>query len=236
MKLLALDCSTEACSVALLDDSNGERSINEVFELAPRQHTQRILPIVDQLLVDCDVSLSQLDAIAYGRGPGSFTGLRICLGAVQGLAYGAELPVVGVSTLAAQAQAAVDDSEVIDGLILSTLDARMDEVYWGVFRQQRGLVTILGPERLTAPEQVELQTMQGDELNLVAIGSGFNYASRMPVNSSVNLWRGDLLPTASAVAKLGYADFNNGAARTAAEAIPVYLRDEVAWKKQPLRG
>lgn len=234
MKLLALDCSTEACSVALLSDSNSGISISETFELAPRQHTQRILPMVDQLLRDCGVSLSQLDVIAYGRGPGSFTGLRICLGAVQGLAYGAELAVVGVSTLAAQAQAAVDSSEAIDGVILSTLDARMDEVYWGVFQQQHGLVTMLGTERLTAPEQVKLQTLRGDKGGLLAIGSGFNYASRMPVNDSVHQWRGDFLPTASAVAKLGYADFNKGAAQSAAEAIPMYLRDEVAWKKQPL--
>ena len=180
--------------------------------------------------------VSQLDAIAYGRGPGSFTGLRICLGAVQGLAYGAELPVIGISTLAAQAQTAVDNSKVFDGLILSTLDARMDEVYWGVFRQQDGLVTVVDSERLTAPEQVELQLMPADEGHLVAIGSGFNYASRLPVNNSVNQWYEDLLPTASAVAKLGYADFNRGAARPAAEAIPVYLRDEVAWKKQPPQG
>ncbi|MEH6556470.1 MAG: tRNA (adenosine(37)-N6)-threonylcarbamoyltransferase complex dimerization subunit type 1 TsaB [Oceanicoccus sp.] len=234
MKLLALDCSTEACSVALLSDSNSGISISETFELAPRQHTQRILPMVDQLLRDCDVSLNQLGVIAYGRGPGSFTGLRICLGAVQGLAYGADLAVVGVSTLAAQAQAALDGGEVTDGVILSTLDARMDEVYWGVFQQQRGLVTMLGTERLTAPEQVELQPLRGDEGDLLAIGSGFNYASRMPVNDSVSQWRGDLLPRASAVAKLGYADFKRGAAHSAAEAIPVYLRDEVAWKKQPL--
>ncbi len=236
MKLLALDCSTEACSVALLDDSSGNISIDEIFELAPRQHTQRILPLVEQLLSDSHVSLNELDAIAYGRGPGSFTGLRICLGAVQGLAYGAELPVVGVSTLAAQAQAALDDGKGIDGLILSTLDARMDEVYWGVFQLQHGMAKLLGSERLTAPEQVELQTTAEAEGDLMAIGSGFNYASRMPVNQRVDLWHGDLLPTASAVAKLGYVDFNNGAAQSAAEARPVYLRDEVAWKKQTQQG
>lgn len=235
MKLLALDCSTEACSAALLSDSSGEITIDDVFELAPRQHTQRILPMVDQLLSDCDVSLNQLDAIAFGRGPGSFTGLRICLGAVQGLAYGAELPVVGVSTLAAQAQTAVDDCEVNDAMILSALDARMDEVYWGVFQQQHGLVTMLGAERLTAPEQVELP-MVDSERGWVAIGSGFNYASRIPLKHSIKQWYGDLLPTARAVAKLGYADFKRGAARPAAEAIPVYLRDEVAWKKQTLRS
>ncbi len=232
MKLLALDCSTEACSVALLDDSSGEVQINELFELAPRQHTQRILPMVDQLLSDCGLGVNQLDAIAFGRGPGSFTGLRICLGAVQGLAYGAELPVVAVSSLAAQAQAALDDQGPISGLILSTLDARMDEVYWGVFQQQHGLVELQGVERLSAPEQVGLQIATQTPADFTAIGSGIHYATRMPVNNFSQQWCGEILPTAAAVVKLGYADFKKSGGRPAAEAIPVYLRDEVAWKKQ----
>ena len=101
-RILAIDTATEACSVALLNDE----STDALFELCPREHTQRILPMVQQVLANNQLNLNQLDALAFGRGPGSFTGVRIGIGIAQGLALGAELPMIGVSTLATMAQGA----------------------------------------------------------------------------------------------------------------------------------
>ncbi|MFA7552962.1 MAG: tRNA (adenosine(37)-N6)-threonylcarbamoyltransferase complex dimerization subunit type 1 TsaB [Spongiibacteraceae bacterium] len=247
MKILALDCSTEACSVALLSETAGQPAeIVGQFELAARQHTQRILPLVDQVLAGAGVSLKQLDAIAFGRGPGSFTGLRICLGAVQGLAYGADLPVVPISTLAAQAQtyinavsmeSALTENEVFaaNGLIISTLDARMDEVYWGVYRQLEQGVELVGDECLTTPELL-LSGHNIDRTTAVAVGSGYNYVARVPQAQELQRWYGELLPTAAAVAQLALIDFKRGLSCHADQALPIYLRDEVAWQKQTPQG
>jgi tRNA threonylcarbamoyladenosine biosynthesis protein TsaB len=243
MKILSLDCSTHACSVAILDDSGGETKITELFELAARQHTQRLLPLIDQVLVETGFSLSQLDAIAFARGPGSFTGLRICLGVVQGLAFGADLPVLPVSTLAAQAQTAIHQQLSIadinpesisqDDFILSTLDARMSEIYWGVYRLIGGLVQLVGEERLTAPERL----LEGHKLELakiLAIGSGLHYVDQIPVADSFKLRAPELLPTASSLALLARRDFQQGISCRADQALPTYLRDEVTWQKQPV--
>ncbi|ARN75366.1 tRNA (adenosine(37)-N6)-threonylcarbamoyltransferase complex dimerization subunit type 1 TsaB [Oceanicoccus sagamiensis] len=231
MKLLALDCSTEACSVALLDTSAGIELV-EKTEPAARQHTQRLLPLVDDLLTETGVSLAQLDAIAFGRGPGSFTGLRICLGAVQGLAFGADVPVVPVSTLAALAQTAVNAGHS-SPTILSTLDARMDEIYWALYRVQEQGVELLGQERLSAPEQL-LDRHSADLGATIAVGSGYHYRDRIAVASQFKLWDGALLPSAAAIAQLAQRDYLQGKTCQADEALPTYLRDEVAWQKQPL--
>ncbi|WP_101759316.1 tRNA (adenosine(37)-N6)-threonylcarbamoyltransferase complex dimerization subunit type 1 TsaB [Oceanicoccus sp. KOV_DT_Chl] len=234
MKILALDSSTHACSVALLDkQSNAEAVIQHHFELAARQHTQRLLPMVDQLLVDCGVSLSQIDAIAFGRGPGSFTGLRICLGAVQGLAYGADIPVIAISTLAAQAQAwlMTEGQGVKSDFLLSTLDARMSEVYWALYQLEGHQLVCVGDERLTAPEQL-LAGHHVDRQNIIGLGSGYQYAVQVNQFEHYQQWHADILPTASAVAELAQYDFERGLLYPAEQALPVYLRDEVAWQKQ----
>ena len=124
MKLLALDTATEACSAALYID--GE--IKQEYQLAPREHTRLILAMVESLLVEAGITIKQLDALAFGRGPGSFTGVRIATGAVQGMAYGADLPVVPVSTLASIAQSVHDEHQAES--VLTAIDARMQAVYW----------------------------------------------------------------------------------------------------------
>ena len=229
MKLLAIDCSTEACSAALSID--GELAC-EQFELAAREHTQRLLPMVDSLLQQAGISLTQVDAIAFGRGPGSFTGLRVCLGAVQGLAFGADLPVVPVSTLAALAQTAIADQSLSpppSARLVSVLDARMDEVYWGHYRISDGLAIGDGAEQLSAPERLVV-AVDGDG-PVIAVGSGWRYADRIPGAARVSYADGELLPRASAVAILAERDARNGKLCRADKALPSYLRDEVAWKK-----
>ncbi len=128
-RILAIDTATEACSVALWN--NGE--VQALFELCPREHTQRILPMVQQILASSGLSLQQLDALAFGRGPGSFTGVRIGIGIGQGLALGANLPMIGVSTLQTMAQGAFRLTGATR--VLAAIDARMGEVYWGEFER-----------------------------------------------------------------------------------------------------
>lgn len=234
-RLLALDTSTEACSVALLD---GDR-VDERFIEAPREHMLRLLPMVDELLAAHGFGLKDLDAIAFGRGPGSFTGLRICLGVAQGLAFGADRPVIPISTLAALAQDAASNAEE-GALVLAAIDARMDEVYWGWFRRTAtGLVEPLGPETVSRPEAVEppsavLSAQQVTPAlaahRRLGVGSGFNYGERMPV-AGLDAIDASALPHAAAVARLALPRWLAGDTVAAEAAAPVYLRDEVAWKK-----
>lgn len=223
-RLLALDTSTEACSVALLD---GE-SVDERFIIAPREHMQRLLPMVDELLAAHGLTLHQLDAIAFGRGPGSFTGLRICLGVAQGLAFGAELPLVPISSLAVLAQGARSAS---GEPILAAIDARMDEVYWSWFqRGSDGLVMPLGPEAVTAPELVAPLANLTETAAPVGVGSGFTYAVRLGVQGFART-DAAALPRAADLARLALPHWQQGLVVPAEEALPVYLRDEVAWKQ-----
>ncbi|MGK0500030.1 MAG: tRNA threonylcarbamoyladenosine biosynthesis protein TsaB [Oceanicoccus sp.] len=234
MKLLALDCSSEACSVALLqaDSIDAKAIISEQFEMAARQHTQRLLPMVEQVLAAANCSLQQLDAIAFGRGPGSFTGLRICLGAVQGLALAADLPVLPVSSLAAQAKTAIDEGLVSDSeLIISSFDARMDEVYWACYQRVGQSIERIGEERLTAPELVTSPD-NIDKQRVALVGSGCDYGKRITDYDGFQLRAAELLPRASAVAALACVDFFEGRMVNADQALPQYLRDDVTWKKQ----
>lgn len=230
MKILSIDSSTEACSVSLFD-SDYPQQLQELYELAPREHSQRLLPMVDQLLADSEVSLSQLEAIAFGCGPGSFTGLRICLGLVQGLAFGADLPVVAVSSLAAQAQAAIDRGLLQLGQsAISSIDARMNELYWGHYCNCEGLAELQGEEQLTAPEQLILPQNMRPEAAMVAVGNGWQYADRI-AEQQIKETYADILPRASAISLLAARDYRAGRYCSADRAAPVYIRDQVAWKK-----
>ena len=133
MRILAIDTATEACSVALWNDG----TVNAHFELCPREHTQRILPMVQDILTTSGTSLTDINALAYGRGPGSFTGVRIGIGIAQGLALGAELPMIGVSTLMTMAQGAWRKNGATR--VLAAIDARMGEVYWAEYQHENGI-------------------------------------------------------------------------------------------------
>jgi tRNA threonylcarbamoyladenosine biosynthesis protein TsaB len=222
MRLLALDTSTEACSVAVAVD--GER--HEHFEIG-RRHSEEVLVMVHSVLAEAGLALTQLDAIAFGRGPGLFTGLRIGAGVTQGLAYAADLPVVPVSSLAALAQG------LADARVLAAFDARMNQVYWGAFvRGENGLVQPLGAELVSDPAQVPVPS--GREW--VGAGSGWDqcHATLLArLHEQVRTWRPELWPRARDVAALGAAALAAGGAVAPEHAVPVYLRDVVAVKSHP---
>ncbi|MEO5702310.1 MAG: tRNA (adenosine(37)-N6)-threonylcarbamoyltransferase complex dimerization subunit type 1 TsaB [Gammaproteobacteria bacterium] len=225
MNILALDTSTEACSAALAMSG----SISERFEFAPRAHSLLILPMLDALLLDAGITLAAIDAIAFGCGPGSFTGLRIAAGIAQGVAFGADLPVVPVSSLAALAQGA--SAKTGAQKILAAIDARMGEIYWGAYQcAENGLVQLQACEGVHAPGQVPLPEGKA----WLGAGSGWEtYGAILQLRLS-NLLTGyesDYYPHAGDVACLAEEYFKQGLAVTAEQAVPVYLRNEVAWKK-----
>jgi tRNA threonylcarbamoyladenosine biosynthesis protein TsaB len=220
MRILALDTSTEACSVALLLD--GDVRLRD--KITERSHAELVLPMVDALLAEAGLALGDLDGIAFGRGPGAFTGLRIAAGVVQGLAFGADLKVAPVSSLAAVAA----QVEALPGaVVLVCNDARMGEVYWGVFRLEAdGIVCPLGPESVSAPARV------GEGAPIASHAAG-NALLRHPVLAERLTAQGlqlheALLPRADAVARLGARVLAAGEGLAADQALPVYVRDDVA--------
>jgi tRNA threonylcarbamoyladenosine biosynthesis protein TsaB len=219
LKILALETSTEACSVALWTDG----SIVERFEVGS-QHSERILPMVHDVLAEAGLALAQLDAIAFGRGPGSFTGLRISAGVVQGLAFGADLPVVPVSSLAVLAQG-LDAPKV-----LAAFDARLNQVYWGAYiRNAEGVAELSGVEAVLSPQNIPVPADNG----WIGAGSGWDQYFRVlteRLNDRVLEWRAQCFPRARFVARLGALAHAKGRALAAEQALPVYLRDEVAVK------
>ncbi|MDX2421955.1 MAG: tRNA (adenosine(37)-N6)-threonylcarbamoyltransferase complex dimerization subunit type 1 TsaB [Amphritea sp.] len=222
-KILALDTSTDACSVALSID--GE--IQEDFRIIPRQHTRQLLPMVDEMLSAAGLKVAQLDAIAFGRGPGSFAGIRIATGAAQGLAFAAELPVLPVSTLAAIALNAAREHHV--DRIISTLDARMNELYSCAYEMRDGLPVALGNETVSAPENIVLPA--GDRW--FAAGKGWVYLDSMSaeVQQAVGTPVLDIYPSAGVMCELAIDAFARGEGISAELAQPVYLRDTISWKK-----
>lgn len=230
--LLALDTSTEACSVALLHDG----CVDELYVEAPREHMLRLLPMVDELLAARHLPISAVDGIVFARGPGSFTGLRIAMGVVQGLAFGANLPVLPLSTLAVLAQSAVTDA-MIGGYILSAIDARMDEVYCAWFEVGAdGLVVARSDERVCAPEAVPALVAAAE---WYGVGSGWQYGERLDVarlaSGPCRAVDAAALPRASAALKLALPRWLAGERVPIEQALPVYLRDDVAWPQSDAR-
>jgi tRNA threonylcarbamoyladenosine biosynthesis protein TsaB len=225
VKILALETATEACSAALL--LNGE--LIERFRLAPREHNRLILPMVEEILAEAGLALTSLDALAFGRGPGSFTGVRIATGVVQGLAFGAGLPVAPVSTLAALALEALD--EAAEDHAFPCIDARMNEVYWGVYRRDgEGLVEAVDEEAVTPAASVTVpEAARG-----VGIGSGWGpYRRELCERLGENRIAAVLehrFPRAGRIARLGARLCRLGGCVAAEHAQPVYLRDRVAKK------
>lgn len=218
MKLLAIEAATEACSVAVV---TGE-SVIERHLHAPREHARLMLPMIDEVLAEAGLSKRALDAVAVGRGPGAFTGVRLAISIAQGLALGLDRPVVPVSTLAALALEADGDC------IAAAIDARMGEVYFAWFeRDDDGLVAPVSEEMIRPPEAV---AQRGRIASFAAIGTGWStyraaLATRLGEPAAIDP---EALPRASNVARLALRDYAAGRYVDAAQALPVYLRDKVA--------
>ena len=223
MKLLAIETATETVSVALA--INGE--VLERYRHAPRQHAELLLPWVEQLLAEAEIGFASLDAIAYSRGPGSFTSLRIGIGVVQGLAWASDRPVIPVSSLAATAQTAFNEG-ISSALV--ALDARMNEVFTGTFEANRnGIMVPVGEERVCSPQDVQIPVNSETH----GIGIGFDrYAELDKLSGQLIGVHPDIWPKATSVLKLASEWLLTHEALPAEQAQPVYLRDNVAKKKK----
>ncbi|EPC0967744.1 tRNA (adenosine(37)-N6)-threonylcarbamoyltransferase complex dimerization subunit type 1 TsaB [Enterobacter hormaechei] len=230
MRILAIDTATEACSVALWNDGTTFAH----FEECPREHTQRILPLVKTILTEGNTSLTDLDALAYGRGPGSFTGVRIGIGIAQGLALGADLPMIGVSTLATMAQGAWRMTGATR--VLAAIDARMGEVYWAEYtRDENGVWHGEETEAVLKPEAVtgRLKQLSGE---WATVGTGWPAWPEMAKDTGLTPVDGNiLLPAAEDMLPIACQLLAAGKTVAVEHAEPVYLRNTVAWKKLPGR-
>jgi tRNA threonylcarbamoyladenosine biosynthesis protein TsaB len=216
MKLLAFETATEACSVALWSDG----AVRERFEVAPRRHAELALPWAEQLLAEAGVARAQLDAVAVGRGPGAFTGVRLAIALAQGIALALDRPVVPVSTLAALAMDATGER------VLAAIDARMGEVYLGAFARAGDGVVALDEESVAAPDTVVVPDGAWH-----GVGTGFTAAGgALAARLGARLLAVDAaaLPHAAAVARLAAAALARGEAVAPERLEPAYLRHNVA--------
>ena len=236
MNILALDTSTEACSVAL-------RVADRVFERyqeAPRGHAELILPMVDELLAEAGITLKDLTALAFGRGPGSFTGVRLAASVVQGLAFGAGVGVVPVSTLQAVAHRALRSAEASSlhpTHVLVCNDARMDEVYCASYAAAAS-PQLLGAERVLPPDALPSPAGGEPAERWLGVGRGFKAypaLARLRAESGgpLAVVLDELLPHAVDVLALAIPEVQAGRVLPPAAALPVYVRDKVAKVPEP---
>lgn len=220
MRILALETATEACSVALWIDGD----VRERFEIAPRRHTELVLPWAEALLADAGIGKSQLDAIACGRGPGAFTGVRLAVALTQGLAFALNRPVLAISTLAALA---LEANATAGEHVLAAIDARMGEIYLAEYiADARHALHEASPERLLAPGVATRDTGP-----CLGVGTGFAAdGGILATRLATDLLRCDAnaLPHAAAVAHLAAAAFARGEAIAPDALEPAYLRNKVA--------
>ena len=222
MKLLAFETSSREGSVALHLDG----SVQQEVIATPREQTSQLLPLTARLLQRADLSLRDLDAIAFGRGPGSFTGLRIAAAAAQGLGLATGLPLLPVSSLAATAQGMWRTHGSCNTLVC--VDARMGEVYWAAFEMQDGLACVVDTEQISGPEQVSGAGMA----SWSAAGSGFEvYSDELAgLMAQAGGVFAQACPNAIDLFPLACADLAAGRGHRPEDANPAYLRSESAWK------
>ncbi|WP_226702608.1 tRNA (adenosine(37)-N6)-threonylcarbamoyltransferase complex dimerization subunit type 1 TsaB [Microbulbifer elongatus] len=234
MKLLAVDTTSGACSVALYQDG----AVIEQFVRAERDHTRRLLPMVEAVLMEGGLRLADVDALAVSQGPGSFTGLRIAISCVQGLAFAADKPVVPVSSLAAMATGAIRTNPDWQGAaVLPALDARMQEVYWGLYSSENPGEALLA-DAVSSPEQVVsaleasgyLDSAVDNPCPFVAAGPGWQYPE-LEALAPLGVWQ-DAAIHAQDIAVLAAGLWQKGEYLAAQDLEPAYLRNEVTWKKR----
>lgn len=224
LKLLAIETSSSTGSLALaVGDDVADKTI-----ATPREQTPRMLAIIDELLGTAGYKVADLDAVIFGRGPGSFTGLRVAAAVAQGLSFATSVPIVSVSSLAALAQTAIDSADVSDHHLLCCVDARMGEVYWAGYRSSDGLATLESEERLGPPNSV---TAPADPF----IGLGDGFAAYADTLGAVQVRAQSVdpvaTPSARALLTLGRPEVEAGRFLAIEAALPVYLRTAEAWRK-----
>ena len=232
LNVLCVDTSTEACSVAVLCSTDKEQVISDHFMLAPREHTQKILPTVAKVLQQSGLALSEIDVVAYGRGPGSFTGVRIGISIAQGLAYGIDKPMVDISTLHAMAQQAYKTEQITD--VYAAIDARMGEVYFAHYQLENDLMVLVNEEVVIKPGDLLTLELKVEE-NAVLVGSGWDTYPEL-VEYFKDAAKLDIeFPSSKYMLDQVVSCVENGATVAPESATPVYLRDKVTWKKLPGR-
>ena len=233
LNILSLDSSTEACSIALLTN---KAELHQRFMLAPREHTQKILPTVNEVVDAAKLSLSDIDAIVYGQGPGSFTGVRIGISIAQGLAFGLEKKMIGVSTLQAMAQEAFEKNAC--NSVYASIDARMGEVYFAHYVNENGLMALQQSEIVIKPDElIEAFSADNNEIinNSCLVGTGWDAYPNLHEHFNHCDSSDILYPNAAYMLKAGKQLIEKNAAVDPELATPVYVRDTVSWKKLPGR-
>ena len=228
-RILAVDTATEACSVALLCD--GE--IISRFAISPREHTQKVLPMISEVLAEAEMSLNQLDALAFGRGPGSFTGVRIGVGIAQGLALGADLPMIGVSSLMTLAQGAFRVSG--QSHVLTAIDARMSEIYCAKYqRTVEGFWQGEETEAVLIPDDFKdnFASLTGSWGHA---GTGWQAYPQLLVDDPLITDCMVTLPDAQDMLPIAAQLWLTGKVIAVENVEPTYLRNEITWKKLPGR-
>lgn len=224
--ILALETATDACSVAVYRDGR----IDERHVLAPRLHSQLVFTMLAELLPAGGLAAQGIDVVAYGSGPGSFTGLRIAASTAQGLAYSSGLPAIPVSTLAVMAQGALRQGAVSNGDdVLCTLDARINEIYAAVFAYEDGLAVVReGPWACPPADLLPAGTRP-----LCAVGNGCAFLEQFPgaLRARIQTVLPAILPAARDIIPLALASWSRGETQSARSIQPVYVRDEISWKK-----
>ncbi|PXZ05912.1 tRNA (adenosine(37)-N6)-threonylcarbamoyltransferase complex dimerization subunit type 1 TsaB [Gilliamella apicola] len=223
--ILAIDTSTEACSVALFY----RNEITHDFMISARDHTKKILPMVDNILNQSGCTLSQLDAIAFAQGPGSFTGVRIGIGVAQGLALGIDKPMIGVSTLMTLAQGCYRTTGSTK--VIPAIDARMGEVYLGQYQYQNQEWQAIIAECVIKPEYVKSKIQYIDN-NYYLAGTGWQtYPNMLPEIKQSEVW----LPEAQDLVVIAHKKWLKNDVVKVEDVEPTYLRNEVTWQKLPGR-
>jgi tRNA threonylcarbamoyladenosine biosynthesis protein TsaB len=226
MNILAVDTATEACSVAV--KVNSQVFVN--YAVCPQQHSAKLLPMVEDTLQQAELKLADIHSVAFGKGPGSFTGVRIATSMAQGLAYGNKVPLLPCSTLQALAQQAVTQQQ--SQYVAVAIDARMSEIYFALFKNEQGLATLLGDEQVIAPNTA-IQQLQGNG-HWTAVGSGWEVYSAL--NELTNVSRSDILyPNAEYMLPMSEQLIELKQTIDPKQVNPTYLRDKVTWKKLPDR-
>ncbi|MGV6859411.1 MAG: tRNA (adenosine(37)-N6)-threonylcarbamoyltransferase complex dimerization subunit type 1 TsaB [bacterium] len=222
MNILAIDTSSEATSVAVKTPDG----VFDIHRLTPRKHTDVLLPMVDEVLAEAGVERSALTHVAFGRGPGSFTGVRIAVSVAQGIAYSLDAGIIPVSTLAALAQEELEASSATR--VLSVIDARMNEVYAASYvRGESGIACLEGVERVCVPEQIKAPVNEP----YVGVGSGWavwGQSLAKSVGRGPERIETERLPRAKSMLTLARQSLKGETGYPLEDALPVYLRDKVA--------